>query len=308
MKLRRVSIVLCVLLILSLLAGCSAAPAAGKPQDFEPSATVPAVTSPASMPEYGDLTTGTDNSLSTVPTNQKLIRTVYMEAETDDLDVLISNVTTRVASLGGYIEHRQVYNGSQSQTKRVRNASLTIRIPAPQLDAFVHHVSEQSNIISSNETTEDVTLTYVEIEGRVTALETQQARLLELLAQAETMEDLLTIERELTDVRTELEQMKSKLRVYENLVDYGTVHLSVQEVKEYTVVEEEEPTFWEEISQGFTENMESMGEMVKNSVILLITSVPYFIPLIVVAAVVLVILRFTVFRKKKKAEEPPKEV
>lgn len=307
MKFRSLSIVLCVLLILSLLAGCSAAPAVGIPKDFEPSATVPAVTSPASMPEYGDLTTGTDNSLSTVPTNQKLIRTVYMEAETDDLDVLISNVTTRVASLGGYIEHRQVYNGSQSQTKRVRNASLTIRIPAPQLDAFVNHVSEQSNIISSNETTEDVTLTYVEIEGRITALETQQARLLELLAQAETMEDLLTIERELTDVRTELEQMKSKLRVYENLVDYGTVHLSVQEVKEYTVVEEEEPTFWEEISQGFTENMESMGEMVKNSVILFITSVPFFIPLIVVAAVVLVILRFTVFRKKKKAEEPPKE-
>ena len=303
MKLRRLSILLCALLFLLFCAGCGAAPAAGRPEaDY-----APAVTSPASKPEYGDLTTGTDSSQSVTPTNQKLIRTVFMEAETDDLDTLLSNVTGRVTALGGYIEHRQVYNGSQSQTQRVRNASLTIRIPAPQLDAFVGHVSEQSNIISSNETSEDVTLTYVEVEGRVTALQTQQARLLELLAQAETMEDLLTIERELTDVRTELEQMQSKLRLYDNWVDYGTVHLSVQEVKEYTQVQEEEPTFWERISEGFNKSMENVGEGTLNALILFITSIPYFLPLIIVTAIILIVLRFTVFKKKKKTKEPPKE-
>lgn len=303
MKLRRLSILLCALLFLLFCAGCGAAPAAGRPEaDY-----APAVTSPASKPEYGDLTTGTDSSQSVTPTNQKLIRTVFMEAETDDLDTLLSNVTARVTALGGYIEHREVYNGSQSQTQRVRNASLTIRIPAPQLDAFVGHVSEQSNIISSNETSEDVTLTYVEVEGRVTALQTQQARLLELLAQAETMEDLLTIERELTDVRTELEQMQSELRLYDNWVDYGTVHLSVQEVKEYTQVQEEEPTFWERISEGFNKSMENVGEGTLNALILFITSIPYFLPLIIVTAIILIVLRFTVFKKKKKTKEPPKE-
>ena len=303
MKLRRLSILLCVLLIISLLAACGAAPGAAEPmEDFEV-----AVTSPAAMEDGKDLTTSNSSTQNNMPTNQKLIRTVYMDAETEDLDALLANVESRVIALGGYIEHRQTYNGSQSQTHRVRNASLTIRIPSAQLDLFVAHVSEQSNIISSNETTEDVTLTYVEIEGRVTALEIQQTRLLELMAEAETMADLLTIERELTDVRTELEQMKSKLRVYDNLVDYGTVHLSVEEVKEYTVVVEEEPTFWERISEGFTKSMENVGEGTLNYLVLFITSIPYFLPLIILTAIVLIILRFTVWRKKKNPKDPEKK-
>lgn len=302
MKLKRIVILLCAFLFLFLYVACGAAPASREPEaDY-----VPAVTAPASMENGKDLSTTTGGSQTNVPTNQKLIRTVHMEAETDDLDILLSNVENRVAALGGYIEHRQVYNGSQSEYRRIRNASLTIRIPAPQLDAFVSHVTENANIVSTNESAEDVTLTYVEVEGRVTALQTQQARLLELLAQAETMEDLLTIERELTDVRTELEQMQSKLRLYDNLVDYGTVHLSVQEVKEYTQVQEEEPTFWERISEGFNESMENVGEGALNALILFITSIPYFLPLIIVTAITLIILRFTVWRKKKPKDTDKK--
>lgn len=301
MKLKRIVILLCAFLFLFLYVACGAdAPASEMAAD----GYIPAVTAPAAGST--ELSTSNGNGQTNVPTNQKLIRTVNMDAETEDLDALLTSVESRVAALGGYIESRQVYNGSRSETVRYRNASLTIRIPAPQLDAFVSHVSEQSNIISSNETTEDVTLTYVEIEGRVTALQTQQARLLELLAQAETMEDLLTIERELTDVRTELEQMQSRLRVYDNLVDYGTVHLSVEEVKEYTLVEETEPTFWERIAEGFNQSMENVGEGTLNAIILFITSIPYFLPLIIVAAITLIILRFTVWRKKKPGKDEKK--
>lgn len=300
MKLKRIVILLCAFLFLFLYVACGAAPASREPEaDYAPAVTTPAVSNK-------DLTSSSESTQTSTPINQKLIRTVYMDAETEDLDALLANVESRVAALGGYVESRQVYNGSYSQTARIRNATLTIRIPAPQLDSFVDHVSETSNIVSTNETSEDVTLSYVEVEGRVTALETQQARLLELLAQAETMEDLLTIERELTDVRTELEQMKSRLRVYDNLVDYGTVHLDVEEVKEFTVVEEAEPTFWERISEGFSKSMENVGEGAVDSIVLFITCIPYFLPLIVVAVITLIILRFTVWRKKKPKDTDKK--
>ena len=67
--------------------------------------------------------------------------------------------------------------------------------------------------------TENVTLQYVSTESRVKALETEQTRLLELLENAETMEDLLTIEARLTDVRWELENYASQLRVLDNQVN-----------------------------------------------------------------------------------------
>lgn len=78
------------------------------------------------------------------------------------------------------------------------------------------------------------------ITSRITALETEESRLLELLAAAANMSDLLEIESRLTEVRTELEKVKSQLRIYENQVSYGTIYLTVSEVKEYTVVEEPE--------------------------------------------------------------------
>lgn len=174
-----------------------------------------------------------------MPANQKLIRKVYMDAETEDLDTLLAQVEQRIAQLGGYVESREIYNGSSRNT-RSRYGDMTIRIPADKLDQFVNQVQEVSNITSLRETTDDVTLSYVATESRIKALQTEEARLLELLAQAENMNDLLTIESRLTEVRTALEQVQSQLRVYDNQVNYGTIYLTAQEVEEYTQVEEPE--------------------------------------------------------------------
>lgn len=241
----------------------------------------------------------TDGSTATVmPANQKLIRTVRISAETEDMDALLSQVEQRIAELGGYVENREVYYGN-GRYNSSRNATLKIRIPAQQLDQFVNHVSEVSNIISANETTEDITLSYVENESRVKALETEETRLLELLAMAETMEDLLLIEDKLTDVRTQLEQVKSKLKVYDNLVSYGTISLSVAEVREYTPIEEPQG-FLDRVSTGFKENIEDIAEDLQEFAIWVLVSSPQ---LLVAAAVIVLIVLLIKRKKKKKAAQ-----
>jgi hypothetical protein len=80
---------------------------------------------------------------------------------------------------------------------------------------------------------------------------------LELLAKAEDMKDLLMIEERLTNVRAELEEVTSQLRVFDNKVDYGTVQLNITEVQVYTVVEDE--TIWQRIGTGLKENWKSFS-------------------------------------------------
>ena len=77
---------------------------------------------------------------------------------------------------------------------------------------------------------------------------------MELLAQAGTMEDLLQIEKRLTEVRTELEKVTSQLRLYDNLVGFGTVHLSLRQVTEFTDTTVE-PTIWQRIGSGFVSSL-----------------------------------------------------
>ena len=240
------------------------------------------------------------------PQNQKLIRTIRLNAETEDMDILLSQVENRVAELGGYVEAREIYNGSMYNSKRYRNASLTIRIPAAKLDSFVDHVGQVSNITNNVETTDDVTLQYVSIESRIKALQIEEERLLELLAQADNMSDLLTIESRLTDVRYELENITSQLRVLENKVNYGTIHLDVSEVVEYT--EPEPENGWQRMGKGFVNSLKGLGNGLKEFFIWLVTALPYLVLIGGIVVAVIFIIRGSVRRKRrknaaKKAEE-----
>ena len=67
---------------------------------------------------------------------QKLIRRVNIDAETEDLEALLAELTAQIGALDGYIENQELYNGSAQASYRHRSANLTVRIPADKLDSF----------------------------------------------------------------------------------------------------------------------------------------------------------------------------
>ena len=288
MKIRKLlALAMCVLILLSL-AGCAASTdkvaGNGMAEDY---------------PSKEEASLGTD-STTALPENRKLIQTVTMYAETEDMIPILDEVNGRIAQLGGYIESSNIHNGSAYGGRRYRTARLTIRIPAKALDAFLSKVEEVSNVVSTQKTVEDVTLNYVSTESRLKALQAEEERLLELMAKAESLNDLLTIEKRLTDVRTDLERVASALRVYDNQVDYATIHLTIEEVKEYTEVTEPE-TLWERISTGFMESLEDVGIIIEDLFVFSIVSIPYFALLAVgpVVALLVALLIIRIVRKKR---------
>ena len=308
MKVRKfVSILLMLLLLLGLTACGSSAKAPAENMAYDKAEMEAA---PAEKPGAG-LTTDSQDSSASLPTDRKLIRNIYIEAETEDLTALTDALTTRIAALGGYVETREVYNGSTYASRRYRHADLTIRIPAENVDGFVEHVKGASNVVSSNESIDDVTLTYVDTESHVKALETEQERLLALLAKTDNLKDILTLEERLTKVRFELERYASRLRALDNQVTYATIQLSVLEVKEYTPVVEEEPTVWQRVSQGFTRSLKDIGEGFTDFFVWFTVNSPYLLIWGAVLAVVLMILRKRGILKaparKRKAPKEPTE-
>ena len=234
-------------MLAALLAGCGGA--SKSTQAFDAAAPAEAANGAyydmeSAKSEDGGLTGDTDSTV--LPEGRKWIITVNMSAETEDLDALMEALNGKISGLGGYVEDQDSYNGSMYSSRRYRSASLTVRIPAQRVDEFTEEMSGIANVVSTNLSREDITLSYVATESRVKALQTEEARLLELMEQAETMADLLEIESRLTDVRYELENRASQLRLYDNQVDYATIYLSIDEVQEYTPVED--PTVWERIS------------------------------------------------------------
>lgn len=239
------------------------------------------------------------STLSSVPTGQrKLIKTVSMDAETEDYDALIAALEEKIAALSGYTESRRT--GTYSRERRW--CSMTVRIPAENLSSFVSHVTDQANVLSTTETTEDVTLQYTDTEAKIAALETEQARLLELLAGAQNLSEILEIEARLSDVTYELERYASQKRSYDNLVTYATVNLTIEEVRVLTPVEE--PTVWNRISTGFMESLEGVGSGLVDFFVWLIVSSPYLAVWAVVLTIAFPLVR-KLRRKGQKTKHAP---
>ena len=229
-----------------------------------------------------------------LPEGRKFIITMNVDAETDDLDSALSNLNTALLKVNGYIQDQNIYNGSAYYSgRRYRSASLTLRIPTDGLDGFQADIASLANVTSSSRSSEDVTLQYVDTESRITALKTEQDRLLELLSQAETMSDLLEIESRLTQVRSDLESYTSQLKVLENQVDYATMYLDLSEVTEYTPVAEK--TRLQKIGEGFVKRLKDLGNGILDFGVWVLVELPYL--------AVVVLVGFGVYKLVKKLRQ-----
>lgn len=292
------SVLLCTALLLTLTA-CGSSSATMKMEAAAPE-EAPAVMD--MMAANGASLKGAQSQSPALPEGRKWIITMDMNVETDDLDVLMEDLDQKINTLGGYVEDQNIHNGSNYASRRYRSANLTVRIPDEKVDQFTNDISGLANVVSQNLRREDITLQYVATSSRVTALETEEARLLELLAEADNMTDLLEIEARLTDVRYELENYTSQLRLYDNQVDYATVYLYIEEVQEYTPVEE--PTFFERIKTTFTDALDGLGEGIIDVTVFLVGNSPYILTFGVLGFIVIKLKkRCGKFQFKKKSKK-----
>ena len=243
-----------------------------------------------------------DASLSaSAQSGRKLITTVEIEAETEHYDELTAALEAQITALEGYTESRRT--GSYGKTRRW--SSMTIRIPAENLQDFVAQVKEQSNVLSTSEQTQDVTLQYSDTEAKISALKTEQARLMELLAEAGSLSELLEIEARLSDVTYELERYESQKRGYDNQITYATIHLHIEEVEVLTPVEE--PTVWSRIRTGFLDSLQGVGDGLVDIFVYLIAGSPYIAVCGAVLAAIIAIARKQSRKAQKIKQSPPSE-
>ncbi len=304
MKRRSYALLLTLLMLLSLT-GCGGSAKAENSAAMDSYFT--GAEAPGEMKEEYGIADSQGPAAASLPADRKLIRTIHMDAETEDLTALQEDLAARVAELGGYVEGKEQYNGSAYGGYRRRTMNMTVRIPAEKADDFVTQVSENSNVVSSSESIDDVTLQYVDTESHVKALETEQERLLDLLSRAENLEEILLIEDRLTQVRYALESYASQLRALQNQVSYATIHLNITEVKEYTPVAVEEPTMWQQITDGFGRSIRDISEGVRTFVIWLLANSPYLVIWGVVILAAAVLLRRRLRRGSRRRANPPEE-
>ena len=179
--------------------------------------------------------------------NAKMIYTARMEVETTAFDTADADLRTLVEVLGGYFEQAAVHDYGSGY----RSGDYKVRIPADQFQPFLDRVGTLCHVTYQEQTSENVSEAYYDAESRLVTQQTKLERLQALLAQAENMEDIITIESAISDTELEIERLTGTLRQYDALVDYATVHLSLQEVYQLSNVEEPATSFASRMGAAF---------------------------------------------------------
>ncbi len=243
---------------------------------------------------------GSQNQTNLDPTKGRLlIRNVSMAAETKEFDAIRKSVEDKIKELGGYIENSGISGTGKSGS--LRRANYTIRVPAEKLDDLISTVGSNCTVTSTNESTTDVTLSYVDTKARLESLRVEQKQLTELLSQAKDLDSIIVLQNRLTEVRYQIESAESTLRVLENQVAFATLQLNIREVIE--IKPQEAPhvdTYGEKLAKTFKNSLKAIGEFFKGLLLVIVALSPVIVFMIIIAVIVLCIV-FNA-RKKRRAK------
>lgn len=255
--------------------------------------------SSGSAPDPGGNTTGT----TTADYGLKIIYTASLSIETLDFDASYAAIMAQLHACGGYTSYSDQYGGTtQNGYYSARYAEFEFRIPAQNYDAFLSATSGFGNVTRRSETTQDVTGSYADIEARILTLETQETRLLALLADSRDLDMLLVLEDKLAAVRYEIEGYRATLNRYDDLVSFCTVGISLTEVATITPVKTR--TFWQETWDTIQQSLYSVGQVGKTVLFGFLYVLPYLLFFALVALLVWLPVRAR-RRKRQTLSAPP---
>lgn len=241
----------------------------------------------------GDSSSGNGSGSALLP--QKYIRTARLTAYCTDLSELLLRVRTETDAVGGWISDE-----STGGEEGARFASLTVRVPAESLDAFLSALDGTGTVSQKSVSATDVSGSYMDAQSWVTALEAEYTELLNLYEKAgqanvdaTSVSTLLSIRQRITEVLTELTYYQDLLDSYDDQIAYSTVYLSVRE----DAAEALPPL--QRAGQGFLNCLSGVGDFFTAVFVFLVSASPVLVLLAAVAVAVILILRRRKARTRK---------
>lgn len=213
-----------------------------------------------------------------------IIKTADVSMVVDDVATALVQLTTDVTDKGGF-----VVNQSINKRGNGFDGYITFRIPSDAFDAQLQSFSSLGDVTSQSVRGQDVTEEYVDINAQLDNLRRTEAQFQQILTRANTIEDILSVQRELSTVRTQIERFEGRKQYLEQSAKLSTITVHLSTNPENLPVLDESDT-WRPlaIAKDAVRGLRSAGIALANAVIWLVV----YIPLWLVLAGVVWIIRY----------------
>lgn len=157
---------------------------------------------------------------------RKIIRNGFLNLEVSSVEEALADIKALVDSANGYVTNESV---SQDQYA-TKSGTITCRVPSEQLDETLEELKQLGKVEHVSITANDITDQYFDLEVRMRNQKELEERLVSLLKRpTNKLADLLAAERELARVRTDIDAMEGRKRLWDNQIAYSTVTINVHE-------------------------------------------------------------------------------
>ncbi|MBC7933461.1 MAG: DUF4349 domain-containing protein [Rubrivivax sp.] len=169
-------------------------------------------------------------SAPAVAVARKIIRNATLSLEVEEPAKAMQRVASIAESRGGFVVTSESRQQSGSDGDRAYEViTIEMRVPEAQFDAAINELRGLgSRVIAQKITGQDVTEEYIDLEARLRTQKALETQLLEIMKGARAVEDALSVQRELANVRTEIERLEGRRRFLENQSSLSTLSVTLQ--------------------------------------------------------------------------------
>lgn len=213
----------------------------------------------------------------------QIIRTGNIHLEVDDYFLASQKVEAYASKYSGYVSNSDARASHDSK----HSGTVTIRVPEIHFDAVMAELSLLGEIKSKSVHGNDVTEEYIDLQARINNSKAHETRLIEMYDDADDINEMMQVERELSRVREQIESWEGRLRYLNNRVQMSTITVDLYEplpvVKEWGI--------WTSVKNAVNHSLRTIRWMIE--------FIGMILPLLVTGTLIWLLVRWLVRRSRR---------
>ena len=166
--------------------------------------------------------------MSSLPEQRIVIKEATLEIVVADPPDTLDMITKLADEMGGYVVSAYLHQTRTTSGEEYPRASVTIRVPSEKLDEALSKIEAESDRLPVRQVnSQDVTSDYTDLQSRLRNLEAAENQLVRIMESASKTEDVLSVHRELTNVREQIELIKGKIQYYEQSSRLSSIRVDI---------------------------------------------------------------------------------
>ncbi|WP_113923373.1 DUF4349 domain-containing protein [Cognataquiflexum aquatile] len=191
-------------------------------------------------PPTGQADASSEKLLLSQDISQKLVRSGGINFQSEDIEKDYAKIKSMLGGFNAYLE-----NENQNNDNYRKSYNLSIRVPSERYDSLLNSISGIAfKVESKYSNVDDVTERYYDLQNRIQNKKELEIRYREILSKANQVKDILEIERNLNEVRTDIEMMEGQFNFLSKQIQFSSLQVQFYEELPYELNSPKKKGFW----------------------------------------------------------------